>query len=100
MSSPNQTPPSEHSFFNDPVLDRIMGFTFTLASEVYVLRDRLSRLEAYLELNGALSPEGLESFVRSPEQSAAVAADRDAFVAALMENILGRQVSADGGAGV
>ena len=34
----------EQSFFADPALDRAMGVIMALATEVYVLRDRLRAL--------------------------------------------------------
>jgi hypothetical protein len=51
-------PRAEQTFFEDPAIDRVLGVTMALASEV-----------------------------------AASAADREAFVAHLMGNLLGQQVS-------
>lgn len=53
----------EQRFFNDPVLDRLMAVTMTLAAEVYVLRDRIDALECRLaaETNQAVqSPDVVE----------------------------------------
>lgn len=36
----------EQTFFQDPVLDRLMGVTMALAAEVHMLRERVSELEA------------------------------------------------------
>ncbi|HUT48568.1 MAG TPA: hypothetical protein VM325_04455 [Alphaproteobacteria bacterium] len=85
-------PRAEQSFFEDPAIDRILGLTMALASEVYVLRDRLRALEARLAEAGVVAPEALDA-EPGPEEIARNGADRDAFVAHLMGNLLGEQVS-------
>ena len=82
----------EQTFFPDPALDRAFGVVMALATEVYVLRDRLAALEAQLEARGMLDRAALEA-EPSPEDMAARAVDRDAFVAHLMHHLLGQQVS-------
>ncbi len=82
----------EQQFFDDPALDRLMGFAFALSAEVYVLRDRVARLESLLTSKGLIKPGEIES-PRSPELQAAMHSDRDGFVAALMDPIKGRQKS-------
>ena len=96
MSSPEQDRPEEQRFFSDSAIDRVMAYAYALSAEVYVLRDYIQRLEGALVANGALHVGAVESFKRSPEQAAAAAIDRDAFVAALMENVIGRQSSKGG----
>lgn len=73
----------EQVFFDDPAIDRLAGVVYALAAETWVLRDRVRRLEA------ALAPATLES---APEPEG-LAEERKAFVAALMEPLLGRQKS-------
>jgi hypothetical protein len=73
----------EQVFFDDPAIDRLAGVVYALAAETWVLRDKVRRLEAALgaaALEAAPEPEGL-------------AEERKAFVAALMEPLLGRQKS-------
>jgi hypothetical protein len=82
----------EQTFFADPALDRAFGVVMALATEVYVLRDRLAALEAQLAARGLLDRAALEA-EPSPEEIAARAADRDAFVEHLMHHLLGRQVA-------
>jgi len=82
----------EQQFFDDPAIDRLMGFAFALSAEVYVLRDRVARLESLLTSKGLIKP-GETELPRSPEQQAAMQSDRDAFVAALMDPIKGLQKS-------
>ena len=88
-----ETARPEQTFFEDEALDRAFGVVMALATEVYVLRDRLSALESLLERGGVLDRAAL-SAEPSPEERAARAADRDAFVAGLMQNLLGEQQSA------
>lgn len=82
----------EQTFFEDPALDRAFGVVMALATEVYVLRDRVRALETALANSGAIDAEALAA-EPGPEEVAAAAADRDAFVAHLMGNLLGEQVS-------
>ena len=82
----------EQTFFSDPALDRAFGVVMALATEVYVLRDRLAALEAQLAARGMLDRTALEA-EPSAEELAARAADRDAFVTHLMHHLLGRQAS-------
>jgi hypothetical protein len=86
-------PRAEQTFFDDPALDRVMAFVFTLSTEVWVLRDRLQRLEMALQAQGGGAAEALAAFAPSPEQAAALSRDREAFTASLMETLLGKQVS-------
>jgi len=86
-------PLPEQTFFADPAIDRVLGVAMTLAAEVWVLRDRVRALEALLTARGQLEPGALDGYVPTADEEAATAKDREAFVAALMENLLGRQVS-------
>lgn len=81
MTTPEQT------FFPDPALDRAFGVVMALAEEVWVLRDRVAAIEAQLAERGALDREQLS---REPSGDAH-AAEREAFVAHLMQNLLGTQ---------
>jgi len=82
----------EQTFFADPALDRAMGVIMALATEVYVLRDRLRALEAELAARGVMPKEALDA-EPSPAALAAAAADRAAFVAHLLEPLLGEAAS-------
>ena len=82
----------EQAFFADPALDRAMGVIMALATEIYVLRDRLRALEAELTARGIVPKDALGA-EPSPEVVAASAADRAAFVAHLLEPLLGETAS-------
>ncbi len=86
-------PRPEQTFFDDPGLDRAVGMIMTLASELYVLRDRQRCLEKMLAARGMLDLAELDFYKPTADEAEEIAADRDAFVASLMENVLGRQVS-------
>tara|TARA_R110002110_G_scaffold10333_3_gene50705 strand:+ start:2642 stop:2941 length:300 start_codon:yes stop_codon:yes gene_type:complete len=85
-------PRPEQTFFDDPAIDRLMGVVMSLATEVYVLRDRLGALEVELDDKGVVSREALGA-EPSDAQRAQSVADRDAFVEHLLSNLLGQQQS-------
>lgn len=87
-----EQPQPEQIFFQDPALDRAMGVVMALATEVWVMRDRLAAIERQLAARGALDLAALAQ-EPSPEEAAERATDRDAFVAHLLENLLGQSAS-------
>lgn len=89
MSTPHA---AEQVFFKDPAIDRLMGVTMALATEVYVLRDRLRALEAQLAQQGAVNMNRLNQEA-TPEELAQHQADREAFVAHLLSPLLGQESS-------
>ncbi len=82
----------EQTWFADPAIDRTLGVVMALATEVYVLRDRLHALERQLAQRGSLDVAQL-SAEPSAAEMAERAADRDAFVAHLMDNLMGVQAA-------
>ena len=83
----------EQTFFTDPALDRTLGVVMTLASEVYVLRDRLRRLERVLDAKGIIATADLDRDLPSEAEARSIEADRDAFVKNLLDNLQGVQQS-------
>ena len=77
----------EQTFFPDPALDRAFGVVMALATEVWVLRDRLAALEAQLAGRALVDRDALS---REPADDVA-REEREAFVAHLMQNLLGVQ---------
>ena len=77
----------EQTFFPDPALDRAFGVVMALAQEVWVLKDRVAALEAQLAARGALDVAKLSEEPASDER----AAEREAFVQHLMQNLTGIQ---------
>lgn len=82
----------EQTFFDDPAVDRVLGVVMALATEVWVLRDRLRTVERQLESSGQLDRSQLDQ-EPSLDDLAADAEDREAFVAGLMQSLQGKQVS-------
>ena len=85
-------PRPEQTFFTDPALDRVLGVVWSLATEVYVLRDRVGVLEQALARNGTVDLDALQQEA-DPDDLNRQAADRDAFVRHLMEPLAGLQAS-------
>ncbi len=81
----------EQVFFEDEALDRAVGMIMTLAAELYVTRDRLTVLERTLAAKGIISQSELDGYQPDHEALSLDAADRDAFTAALMANLSGKQ---------
>ena len=77
----------EQTFFPDPALDRAFGVMMSLAQEVWVLRDRVAGIEAQLAERGILDVNKLS---QEPDRDDR-AGEREAFVAHLMQNLLGEQ---------
>ena len=81
----------EQVFFEDSALDRAVGMIMTLASELYITRDRLTVLERTLAAKGLLDPAELDAYQPDAEALQADAKDRDEFTAALMRNLSAKQ---------
>jgi hypothetical protein len=79
----------EQTFFPDPALDRAFGVVMALAQEVWVLRERVAGMEAQLAERGVLDVAKLNQEPQGDDG----AAERDAYVAHLMQNLLGAQQS-------
>ncbi len=67
-------------FFDDPGTDHLVSMFLELASEVWVLRERLQVLEDVAADKGVILEKELEAHTPSPERAAALAADRQAFI--------------------
>ena len=79
----------EQTFFEDPALDRAFGVVMALAQELWVLRDRVAAMEAQLAESGVLDSKKLSEEPSTDER----AAEREAFVANLMRQLVGEQES-------
>lgn len=87
-------PRPEQTFFPEQALDRAMGVIMALATEVYVMRDRQFALERQLAERGVLDLARLDAEPAAADpDSAAISADREAFVAHLLSSVLGIQAS-------
>lgn len=88
--------PEEQTFFDDPAVDALLGVVMALATEHYVLRDRVRALEEQLCRTGRLDPSALAG---APPESSRAGDQEDAagFVADLLRPILGIQESIGAG---
>ena len=82
----------EQTFFDDVALDRAFGVVVALASEVYVLRDRLRALEKMLESKNIIDISILDEEPSDKERLSNLQ-DREEFTRGLMVNLLGKQQS-------
>lgn len=82
MTQPLPLP--EQTFFADPAIDRLMGVTMALAAEVYMLRSRLRSFE-----RAGNFPRGIVE--PTAEEAEADRRDAEAFVAHLLQPVLGEQ---------
>lgn len=85
----------EQVFFEDPAVDRVMAVLFTLATEHYVLHDRVRALEALLVQKGIVT---LDSLNAPPVDEAAAHRDAAEFAETLLRPLIGVQ-TAKGAAG-
>lgn len=82
----------EQRFFDDPAMDALLGVLMALATEHYVLRDRVQVLEGQLSGAGQVDPAAL-SAAPAAEERVNAQEDASAFVADLLRPILGIQES-------
>ncbi len=83
----------EQVFFDDPAIDRLLGMVMTLSAEVWVLSDRMRSIEHLLDTQGVLSRADLDTYQPDADTAQAIAAERGAFVKALMDHVISRQKS-------
>ncbi|MGH8137129.1 MAG: hypothetical protein ACREVV_02875 [Steroidobacteraceae bacterium] len=91
-----QSEQGEQIFFDDPAVDELMGVLMALATDHYVLRDRVRVLEQQLAQSGYIDAAALAT---APATSDAAAAQEDAaaFVGELLRPLLGLQETAGTG---
>ncbi|MBS0418818.1 MAG: hypothetical protein JSR66_13975 [Proteobacteria bacterium] len=81
---------AEQLFFDDPAVDGLMGVLMSLATDHYVLRDRVQVLEKLLVSSGQVSRQALDA-PDTPEATAAANDDAAAFANELLRPLLGLQ---------
>jgi hypothetical protein len=83
-------PRGEQVFFDDPAVDGLMGVLMSLATDHYVLRDRVQLLERQLVRSGHVDSAALAAPF-TPEETAAANDDAAAFANELLRPLLGLQ---------
>ena len=86
----------EQQFLSAPENDRLMAFSMALATELWVTRARLHRLEGMLQASGHLSDGALDNAPDDAER-AAMQPDLERFVSGLMATLKGKQASVPAG---
>lgn len=86
----------EQVFFDDPAVDGLMSMLMTLATEHYVLRDRVQVLEQQLVRTGQVDAAVL---ARGPDLQESVQTQQDAaaFAVELLRPLLGLQQTSGAG---
>lgn len=73
-------PAPEPAFFDNPAIDNLIAVTMELGAELWVQRERMRIIERILAEKGVVTAELIEQYTPSVEETAAVRAERDAFV--------------------
>jgi len=73
-------PAPEPAFFDNPAIDNLIAVTMELGAELWVQRERMRIIERILAEKGVVTAELIEHYTPSVEETAAVRAERDAFV--------------------
>ena len=81
-------PGGEYHALPDPVSDRIFSAVLALAAEVWTVRDRLRLAEAALAQHGIVVEDHFIAARGDVDEVAAMAADRDEFVARLLRPLM------------
>lgn len=71
----------KHRFFEDPAMDKVMTIVMSLASEVYILRERQIFLEELLKNNGIDTSPILDTSSKNDE-------GRDLFIHNLLSTLI------------
>ena len=82
----------EQQFLSTPESDRLMAFSMALATELWVTRARLHRLEGKLQASMHL-PDGALDDAPDDAERAAMQPDLERFVSGLMAILKGEQAS-------
>jgi hypothetical protein len=81
---------NEQVFFDDSAIDRLMGTVMSLATELFVLRNRLSALEGLMAKSGLLDIDKLLE-TASADEIADRKIDAMEYSEALLKPLLGLQ---------
>ena len=83
---------SEQQFLAAPESDRLLAFSMALATELWVTRARLHRVEAHLQDAGIVSAEELDACPDDAMRSE-IQPELERFVESLMKTLRGAQAS-------
>ena len=75
------------AFFDDPAVDQLLSVTLELASEVWVLRERLAAMEVLADRHDLFKASELETFAFDEAKAAELAAQRQEVIARLFRTL-------------
>lgn len=81
-------------FFATPGMDEVVGIAMALASELWVVKERLAGLEHLIASTGALTPQQIESFRPSGDFQKKLEAERAQFLERIFIALKERAASA------
>jgi hypothetical protein len=90
IAKPDQAPPSLYDesgrprFFADPAVDRLTSVILQLASEVWVLNERIGALESIAADKGVVTLAEIVNYAPDAAQSQRLDAARDRFVRSVL----------------
>lgn len=91
IRSERPVPAPQPAFFDNPVIDNLIAVTLELGAELWVQRERMRIVERLLAEKGVVTPELIEQYTPSPEESERSRVERDAFVQRVF-GIFGREM--------
>jgi hypothetical protein len=71
--------------FSDPAIDKLVGISLSLASEVSVLRDRLDTIERLIQRHGLFPRSAIDEFEPSPAEQAERARQRAEYLERVLQ---------------
>jgi len=86
IPKPSQAPPAIYDqsgrprFFADPSVDRLIAAVLNLASEVWVLTEKIENLEKLAQRKGLLTHDEIKHYVPDPDDAERRDVMRDQFV--------------------
>jgi len=80
MSESKPVPAPNPAFFDHPAIDHLIAVTLELGAELWVHKERARVLERLLAEKGVITADAIDSYASTPEEIAALRAERDAFV--------------------
>jgi hypothetical protein len=74
-------------YLDNPLLDRMMSVILDLATQLYVVQDRLALLETTLEEKRLLSRQQMDDWQPSPDQQQDIRRRRDEFITSILHSL-------------
>jgi len=76
-----------NQFFSADGVDELMSMVLELGAELSATRERMFLLERVLQANGVAVSDAIEEYLPAPDEQAALAADRERLLGAMLRNL-------------